>query len=306
MGVATVRKRLVGTRQYFYLHHTLRTADGFQAREKYLGANLPHNLEEVKREFLAEIYRERWYPLLDAIRANYARELRTMPRSVIEKNARHFAVKFTYDTNRIEGSSLTYRETADLLERGLSPRSKPIGDIKEAEAHDRVLREVLEYDRDLSLQIILYWHKRLFAETKPGYAGKVRAHQVWISGSRFIPPSPVEVYPLLREFFRWYDRTRKSSHPVELAAAVHSRFVTIHPFYDGNGRVSRLLMNFVLNRHGFPMLDIPYGDRRSYYNALERSQAKNTDMVFVQWLIKRYLREYARYTGAKGRRSGSP
>lgn len=299
MAVVTVRKRLVGTRQYFYLRHTLRTADGFQAREKYLGAKLPHNIEEVKRDFLAEIYKERWHPLLDAIRANYAEELRTMPRSVVEKNARYFAVKFTYDTNRIEGSSLTYRETADLLERGLSPRSRPVGDIKEAEAHDRVLREVLEYDRDLSLQIILYWHKRLFAETKPGYAGKVRTHQVWISGSRFTPPSPVEVYPLLREFFRWYDRTKKSSHPVELAAAVHLRFVTIHPFYDGNGRVSRLLMNFVLKKHGFPMLDIPYVDRRSYYNALERSQAKNTDIVFVQWLIKRYLREYARYVRSK-------
>ncbi|HEX9907868.1 MAG TPA: Fic family protein [Thermoplasmata archaeon] len=301
MAVVTIRKRLVGTRQYFYLHHTLRTADGFQAREKYLGAKLPHNIEEVKREFLGEIYKERWYPLLDAIRANYTRELRTMPQSAIEKNARYFAVKFTYDTNRIEGSSLTYRETANLLERGLSPRSRPVGDIKEAEAHNRVLREVLEYDRDLTLQIILHWHKQLFAETKPAYAGKIRAHQVWISGSRFTPPSPAEVYPLLREFFRWYARTKGSSHPVELAAAVHLRFVTIHPFYDGNGRVSRLLMNFVLKKHGFPLLDIPYGDRMSYYNALERSQAKNTDMVFVQWFIKRYLREYARYTGGKGR-----
>jgi Fic family protein len=224
-----------------------------------------------------------------------------MPQSAIEKNARYFAVKFTYDTNRIEGSSLTYRETANLLERGLSPRSRPVGDIKEAEAHNRVLREVLEYDRDLTLQIILHWHKQLFAETKPAYAGKIRAHQVWISGSRFTPPSPAEVYPLLREFFRWYARTKGSSHPVELAAAVHLRFVTIHPFYDGNGRVSRLLMNFVLKKHGFPLLDIPYGDRMSYYNALERSQAKNTDMVFVQWFIKRYLREYARYTGGKGR-----
>ncbi len=299
--MVTVRKRLVGTRQYFYLHHTLRTAGGFEAREKYLGAKLPHNIEEVKREFLEEILRERWHPLLDAIRANNARELRAMPRSVIEKNARYFAVRFTYDTNRIEGSSLTYRETADLLERGLSPRSRPIGDIKETEAHDRVFREVLAYDKDLSLQIILQWHKELFAETKPAYAGRIRAHQVWISGSRFTPPSPVEVYPLLREFFRWYDRSKKSLHPVELAAAVHLRFVTIHPFYDGNGRVSRLLMNFVLKKHGFPLLDIPYGDRASYYHALERSQAKNSDIVFVQWLIKRYLKENARFVEAKGR-----
>lgn len=293
--MVTVRKRLVGKRQYFYLQHTLRTADGYEAREKYLGVKLPPNLEEVKREFLAEIAKERWYPLLEAIRSNYAKELKTLPQSAIEKNARFFAVKFTYDTNRIEGSSLTYRETADLLERGVSPRSKPIADIKEAEAHDRVLREVLEYDRDLSLKIILYWHQQLFAETKPAIAGKVRAHQVWISGSRFTPPSPVEVYPMLREFFRWYDRAKKSLNPVELAAAVHLRLVTVHPFYDGNGRVSRLLMNFVLKKNGYPLLDIPYGNRNSYYNALERSQAKNNDRVFVLWLLRRYLKAYSAY-----------
>lgn len=293
--MVTVRKRLVGKRQYFYLQHTLRTGDGYEAREKYLGVKLPPNLEEVKREFLAEIAKERWYPLLEAIRSNYAKELKTLPQSAIEKNARFFAVKFTYDTNRIEGSSLTYRETADLLERGVSPRSKPIADIKEAEAHDRVLRGVLEYDRDLSLKIILYWHQQLFAETKPAIAGKVRAHQVWISGSRFTPPSPVEVYPMLREFFRWYDRAKKSLHPVELAAAVHLRFVTVHPFYDGNGRVSRLLMNFVLKKNGYPLLDILYGNRNSYYNALERSQAKNNDRVFVLWLLRRYLKAYSAY-----------
>jgi len=218
-----------------------------------------------------------------------------MPRSAVEKNARSFAVKFTYDTNRIEGSRLTYRETADLLERGLSPRARPVEDVKEAEAHDQVLREVLGYKRDLSLQIILYWHRELFVETKPDIVGKIRTHQVAISGSRFMPPSPVEVPILFREFFRWYDRNKSSLHPVELAAAVHLKLVTVHPFADGNGRMSRLLMNFVLEKHGFPLLNIPYGDRRSYYNALERSQVKKVDSIFIQWFLKRYLKEHSGY-----------
>ena len=299
--MVTVKKRRVGKKEYFYLKHSVRTAQGIETREKYLGPRLPANIDEAKRDFLAEIYQERWHPLLEAIRSNYAKELRTIPRSAREKNARFFAVKFTYDTNRIEGSSLTYRETADLLERGLSPRSRPVADVKEAEAHDRVLREVLEYKQDLSLQIILYWHKQLFAETKPAIAGKVRSHQVWISGSRFTPPTPVEVWLLIREFFRWYDRVKTSLHPVELAAAVHLRFVTVHPFTDGNGRVSRLLMNFVLKKHGYPLLDIPYGDRRGYYNALERSQVKKSDRVFMEWFVRKYLKEHARYIGERTR-----
>jgi Fic family protein len=293
--VVTIRKRLVRTRQYFYLQHTLRTSKGVETRERYLGARLPANIDEVKRDFLTEIYKERWYPLLDGIRANYLKEQRRMPRSASQKQARSFSVRFTYDTTRIEGSRLTYRETADLLERGLSPRAKPIEDIKEVEAHDKVFREVLAYEKDLSLRVILLWHKRLFEETKPDIAGKIRAHQVAISGSRFIPPSPVEVQPLLREFFRWYDRNKSSLHPVELAAGVHLRFVTVHPFADGNGRMSRLLMNFVLQRRGFPPLNIAYEDRRSYYNALERSQVKKVDSVFILWLFKRYLKEYSTY-----------
>lgn len=293
--MVTIRKRLVGTREYFYLQHTLRTDKGIQTRERYLGARLPANIEEAKRDFLSDIYTERWYPLLDGVRSNYLKEQRRIPRSAAQKQARSFSVRFTYDTTRIEGSKLTYRETADLLERGLSPRAKPLEDIKEVEAHDRVFREALEYEKDMSLRIILLWHKKLFDETKPDIAGKIRAHQVAISGSRFMPPSSVEVQPLLREFFRWYDRNKLSLHPVELAAAVHLRFVTIHPFADGNGRMSRLMMNFVLQKHDFPPLNIPYEDRRSYYNALERSQVKKVDSIFIQWFFKRYLKEHSAY-----------
>lgn len=293
--MVVVKKKVVDGREYYYLQHTVRAPAGVQAREKYLGAKLPSDVEAAKRDFLTEIYRERWYPLLDQVHLNYQNEKRTLPPSASQKRDRQFSIKFTYDTNRIEGSKLTYRETADLLERGLSPSQKPIEDIKEAEAHDKVFQEVLRQKKDLSMQTILMWHKKLFEETKPDIAGRIRAHQVAISRSRFMPPSPVEIQPLLREFFRWHDRNKRSMHPVELAAGVHLRFVTIHPFADGNGRMSRLMMNFVLHRHGFPLLNIPYEGRRGYYNALERSQVKENDSTFIQWLFRRYLKEYSAY-----------
>ena len=297
--MVVVKKKVVDGREYFYLQHTVRTPAGIQAREKYLGAKLPSNVETAKRDFLTEVYRGRWYPLLDQVRSNYQKENRTLPPSALQKRDRQFSVKFTYDTNRIEGSALTYRETADLLERGLSPNRKPVGDIKEAEAHDRVFQEALRYEKDLSMQAILMWHKMLFEETKSDIAGRVRTHQVAISGSRFMPPSPVEVQPLLRVFFRWYNRNKPSMHPVELAAEVHLKFVSIHPFADGNGRMSRLLMNFVLHRHGFPLLNIPYEGRRGYYNALERSQVKENDSTFIQWFFRRYLKEHSTYARVK-------
>jgi Fic family protein len=135
--------------------------------------------------------------------------------------------------------------------------------VKEAEAHQKIFSEMLKQQKDLSLQLILNWHKRLFEATKQDIAGKIRKHQVAISGSKFLPPSPAEIPSMLRDFFRWYERSRQKLHPVELASLVHLKFVTVHPFADGNGRISRLIMNCILHRSNFPMLNIAYQNRSS-------------------------------------------
>lgn len=204
-------------------------------------------------------------------------------------------VRFTCNTNRIEGSKLTLRETALLLEKGITPSARPLEDVKEAEAHMVAFFKMLDYKKDLSLDAVLYFHRLLFEDTKKDIAGRLRQHRAEISGSRFKPPLGVEVYPLLTDFFKEYRKNKKRRHPVELAALVHLKLVTIHPFADGNGRVSRLMMNFILNMQGFPMLDIPYEKRLGYYNALERSQVKEDDSFFLQWFFSRYLKEHRQY-----------
>jgi len=294
--MVTLKKKTIGTKTYYYLRHTLRTKKGIQTREKYLGRKLPPSLEKAESAFMTEIYKEQWYPALDQIKQNYSKELEKTPKSALEKKTLTFSVKFTYDTNRIEGSKLTYRETADLLERGLTPRSKPVQDVKEAQAHEKLFLKIVEYKKDLTQNTVLDWHRQLLESTKPDLAGLIRQHQVAISGSRFLPPSPIEVPILVDEFFKWYLKSKDKTHPVELAALVHLKWVTIHPFGDGNGRISRLLMNFVLNKHGCPMLNIPYQNRNSYYHALERSQTKNTHASFVQWFFKKYVKENKKST----------
>ena len=86
-------------------------------------------------------------------------------------------------------------------------------------------------------------------------------------------------------------RQKDKLNPIELAALVHLKFVSIHPFGDGNGRISRLMMNFVLHKHNYPMLDIPYTKRNSYYTSLERSQIKRDNSPFLNWFFKRYIKE---------------
>jgi len=214
-----------------------------------------------------------------------------MPQSLRTKELETFAIRFTFDSNRIEGSSLTLRETASLLEHGITPTNRPLFDVQEALAHRKVFLAALSPRKRLDRATLLSWHRTLFEETKPEYAGLVRQNQVRIAGSRFIPPAPLELDLLLDEYFAWLRRAWKTLHPVILAALVHLKLVTIHPFGDGNGRVSRIAMNFVLFRKGFPMLDIPYAGRSGYYRALERSQTQRDEFIFVRWFLRRYLSE---------------
>lgn len=293
--MAAIRKRTVKGQTYYYLEHSYREGKKVQKKELYLGNKIPKNIEEIKTKLLDDIYKEKWYADADRIKKNFSREQRTIPKSVKEKELQTFVTRFTYNTQRIEGSTLTRRETADLLERGITPTSKPLRDVKEAEAHRDLFYEILKERKDLSLQMILEWHWKLFHQTKKDIAGKIRKYPVAIGGSKFTPPSPVEVYPMLTEFFQWYNENKNKLHPVELAAVAHLKFVTIHPFGDGNGRVSRLVMNFILHRKNYPMLDIPYEGRNSYYNSLERSQMRNEKRIFLQWFVKRYIKEFKRY-----------
>ena len=293
--MVTIKTKKIKDQIYYYLEHSIRKGKQVKKKEIYIGKKIPQNIEQLKRNLLDDIYKERWYADVDRIKQRFSKEHRTMPKSAREKQLQNFAISFTYDTQRIEGSTLTLRETADLLENGITPKNRPIRDVKEAEAHRDLFYEILDLKKDLSLQMVLEWHWKLFNLTKPDIAGKIRKHQVTISGSRFMSPSPVEVYPLVTEFFKWYNKNKGKIHPVELAAIAHLKFVTVHPLADGNGRISRLIMNFILHKKGYPMLDIKYEGRNSYYNALEKPHLKKEDRTFLQWLVKRYIKEYRRY-----------
>jgi len=218
-----------------------------------------------------------------------------MPKKIEEKELETFAIEFTYTTNRIEGSTLTHRETALLLEKGITPARRPIEDVKEAELHRKVFYEMLNYKKNITIATVIHWHEELFKETKKDRAGIIRKYDVGIAGSKYIPPHPIELDFLLRDFFDWYNKNKKKTHPVHLAALAHLKFVSIHPFGDGNGRISRLLMNYVLHKNNYPMLVIDYSERNSYYNALEKSQIDKEVHSFTLWFFKRYVKEYEKY-----------
>jgi Fic family protein len=289
--MVNVVKRRKGNHDYYYLYHDSKKGKRKQ-REVYLGKVIPEDIEEQKKSFAIELEREKWIPELEKIHVNFKNKKKTIPKSIQEKNFKSFSVKFTYNTQRIEGSTLTLKDTTFLLEYGLSPSNRPTNDIKETEIHQKLFLEIMEQKDDLSLSLVKKWHKKLFQQTKPDIAGILRDHDVQISQSKFIPPPHTTVNFLISGFFTWYNSSKKKLHPVELAALVHLKFVTIHPFGDGNGRTTRLMMNYVLNAFDYPLMDVDYADRRSYYTALEKSQRKDDYLPFLQWFMKRYLKTH--------------
>jgi Fic family protein len=287
-------KNKVKEKEYYYLEHSYRNNDkNVIKKRKYLGKIIPKNIDDIKKQFIDEINKELWHADLNKIKQNFLKENLKLPKTAKEKDAENFLIKFTYNSNRIEGSTITLKETARLLQEGKAP-NKPIKEIREIENHNIVFKEMLKEKNDLSLSLIKNWHKKLLSNVDEEIAGKIRKHNVAIAGSKFEPPTPNELEYLLRRFILWYNNNKKI-HPVELAALVHLKFVTIHPFTDGNGRISRILMNFILNKNGFPMLNIEYSNRNSYYNALERSQIKEEDRIFVAHIVKRYIKEHKRF-----------
>lgn len=204
-----------------------------------------------------------------------------------DKVTKAFELEYTYESNRIEGNTLTLQETTLVVEKGLTIGGKSLQEHLEAINHTHALDYVKELVQDktpFTETILLNIHKLILQSIDNTNAGTYRNVQVLISGAKHIPPQPYLVPKQMEDFFIWYNEHKESLHPVLLSAELHERLVTIHPFIDGNGRTSRLLMNLVLLQHGYPIA-ILKGDTQSrlqYYAALEAAQTKNDKQPFLK------------------------
>ncbi|KAF0221719.1 MAG: filamentation induced by cAMP protein [Geobacteraceae bacterium] len=184
------------------------------------------------------------------------------------------AVEYTYESNRIEGNTLTLRETDLVIHKGLTVAGKSMREHLEAINHYEAvlfLRELVQQATPLTESLVKQLHAIVLHSIDREKAGLYRSVPVSISGSRHIPPQPWQVPSLMEDCFRFYEEQRQVLHPVILAAEMHERIVTIHPFVDGNGRTVRLVMNLILLQHGYPIANIPgeTESRLAYYHALE-------------------------------------
>ncbi len=227
--------------------------------------------------------------LLDEITAKKARldALRPVSSAALPALQKSYDVELTYTSNALEGNTLTLRETAEVIEHGITVGGKPLRDYLEAVDHyDAVLwmRELAEAKAPLSEGTVRELHRRIVARSQPEIGGVYSPHPRRIAGSRAVFPNPIKIPQLMRDFGDWLSQTGPGP---AVSFDAHFRLSAIHPFSDGNGRTSRLLMNLMLLRGGYPPIAIRLTDRKIYLDALEYASLRDDLQPFQNFLHER-------------------
>ncbi len=296
--MATVIKHNINGIEYNYLSYSYRKDGKVLKKERYIGRDIPpyDDMTQIWEELSHEIVEERWIPQIEEIKINYQNDLNRMPLPIKAKNLRSFGIRFTHHSNKIEGSTLTLREVEKVVNEDVTPSNRSLTDILETKAHMNIYEKMINTNEKISMDLICKWHKELFQTTDHNSAGIIRNYTVYIGGSHYEPPmTKIEIEMLLDVLFSWYHQKKTILHPVFLAAVMHYNFVAIHPFGDGNGRMARLLTNYILHKNNYPMFDVDARIRDRYYKALERSDQKDYALPFIQWFFKYYIINNKKY-----------
>lgn len=219
---------------------------------------------------------------------------RPLSPSLVKKLQEQFILEWTYNSNAIEGNSLTLQETNLVINRGLTIGNKTLKEHFEAINHKESIELVERFvkkKKGLSIQLIKDIHAIVLKNIDDLQAGVFRRTNVRILGAVHIPPSAIKIQRLMEEFISWYYEIKNQISIPELAALVQYKFVCIHPFIDGNGRTARLLMNLILMQNGYPPAVILNVDRKKYYRVLRQADFdKPKDYIdFIGKAIERSL-----------------
>lgn len=241
------------------------------SKHKYLRDTEAGKLQDLKEVF------NKWYGKLSDIE--------------IKKYEEDFIVRFTYNSNAIEGNRLSLRETSMILTEDIIPAGATPNDYNEVINSKDCYEFMRDYKGEFNQKYLLKIHGLLTKNTKCKIVGSYRNHDVRISGSDWIPPPYKKLKEEMRKIFQWYYSAKKSLHPVELGAILHNKIVRVHPFSDGNGRASRVVMNWILMKNKFPMFYVELRDKIKYYEAIEKGDTGN-DEVIVHYIANVLMEQH--------------
>ncbi|MBK6354958.1 MAG: Fic family protein [Saprospiraceae bacterium] len=207
---------------------------------------------------------------------------RPLSRAVVQSIRSSLNLEWTYNSNSIEGNTLNLRETRTVIEEGMTVAGKSLREHFEVVNHQEAieyLEELVSGDYLLKERDILDIHELVMSKIEKEFAGRYRNSGVRIPGANFTPPNAQKVPDLMSDLISWVSRDDQSMHPLVRVSIFHHRFVWIYPFFDGNGRTVRLIMNLLLMKWEFPPVIILKVDRNKYYQALNRANQGHYDLL---------------------------
>lgn len=279
-----------GKKKYYYLTKNIRISPiKWKKIRIYIGDKQPSkkNISRYSKEIEKKIKKEGLTKhkfsylsnedaeTLQDLKESYNEWLKHIPSKVKKKIDEEFVIRFTYNSNAIEGNRLTLRQTALILKDKVIPSGVRAEDYNEAINGKECLDYFKKYKGDFNKKLLEKVNYILTKNTGVVYGGRIRFFDVKIEGSNHIPPKHEELNKYLLNLFKWYSANKNKLHTFELATIIHAKLAWIHPFEDGNGRTARALMNFILMKVGYPMFFIPYEKREKYYKALEIADKGN-------------------------------
>lgn len=223
--------------------------------------------------------------------------LRPLPTAAVNRLQEEMNVEWIYNSNAIEGNTLTLRETRYILETGLTIGGKSLREHFEVINHQKAIEHVealVQEAAAITAFQVRQIHELVLTQIDAENAGAYRTLPVRIAGAVHVPPEPWQIGALMQEWEAWLHDEGDTLHPVARAAVAHHKLVSIHPFIDGNGRTARLVMNLLLMREGYPPTIILKANRQQYYRVLAAADRDDeTPLInFVGRAVERSLTLY--------------
>ncbi len=287
--------RIVNGKKQNYLVFNRRKGRKWAKKSKFIGVGdvTKNKIIALKKNFEVEIECKKNYPYLtkeqvkriEDLRIEYDNKLNSLSKEEFERFQNSFFTELTYNSNAIEGSSLSLDETSLVVNENLAPKGKTTREIYEAKNHMRALNFINSYKDDLDEFFILKLHGIILENVSENFAGRYRETSVRIFGGDVRFPDSSKVPQLVKNLVYWYKNNKTKYHPFEMAVIFSARLVTIHPFIDGNGRVSRLVMNFLLKKKGYPWINV-YNKQRAEYLSFIRKANDEDYLLILEFMIK--------------------
>ena len=287
--------RIVNGKKQNYLVYNSRERNKWIKKSKFIGLGDldKKEISLLKKEFEKEIVLNKNYIYLklgdikeiEYLKNIYNKKIKRLKKEEYEKFQKSFFTELTYNSNAIEGNSLNLEETSLAVNDKIVPGGKTLREIYEAKGHMDALNFINTYKGDLNEGFILKIHSIILKNISERFAGKYRETNVRIFGSDVKLPNYFLVPQLMKNLIYWYKKNKKNYHPFEMAILISMKLVMIHPFVDGNGRVSRLVMNFLLNKKKYPWINIYTKQRQRYLESVRKANDENYSLIFP-FLIK--------------------